>query len=112
MSLVCTKQQLSHSRPMLTTCSGARLGKECSREESKGGVVRNVPGSHFEFLPSPDTGYNEASSSTCICPQPVWGDRCYLFSLGQEGEEGKFLVLMSIPWWLSKQDCEGHVEQC
>lgn len=69
--------------------SGARLGKECSREESKGGVVWNVPGSHFEFLPSLDTGYNEASSSICICPQPVWGDRCYLFSLGQEGEEGK-----------------------
>lgn len=51
MSLVCTKQQLSHSRPMLTTCPGARLGKECSREESKGGVVWNVPGSHLSFCP-------------------------------------------------------------
>lgn len=38
MSLACTKQQLSHSGPVLTTCPGARLGEECSRDESKGGV--------------------------------------------------------------------------
>lgn len=110
MSLVCTKQQLSHSRPMLTTCPGARLGEECSREESKGGVVWNVPGSHFEFLPLPDTGYNEASSSTCICPSPC-GETDAIYSVWNR-KERESVSGPDVAWWLSKQDCEGHVEQC
>lgn len=35
VSLVCTEQQLSDSGgPVLITCSEARLGEECGREES------------------------------------------------------------------------------
>lgn len=48
----------------------------------------------LEFLPSPDTGSDEVSGSACTCPQPLWGDRCYLFSLRQEGGERVVLVLM------------------
>lgn len=81
MNLVCTKQQLSHSGPMLTTCPGARLGQHRSGGESKGGVVSKVPGSHFEFLPSPETGYNEASSSTCVYVPSPCGDTNAIYSV-------------------------------
>lgn len=106
MSLVCTEQQLSHSGPVLTICSGAKLGEECGREESKGGAVCNVPGSpHLrQVLMS-----HEAQLS--MSPAHV-GTPMLFIHFGAGGRGGKVaLVLMARPW-LSKQDCEGHVEQC
>lgn len=97
--LVCTEEQFSRSRPVPTTCP------ESTWERSVAGrrgmkVEQSVVSLEaiFAFLPSPDTGSNEVSGLTCTCPQPLWGNRCYLFSWRQEGGGEVFLVLM----WLWK----------
>lgn len=51
-----------------------------------------LPTSHFELLPSPDSGLcmTGHQAQHMNLPQLSWGDGCYLFSLGQEGKEGKY----------------------
>lgn len=50
-----------------------------------------LPTSHFELLPSPDCAVTGHQAQDMCHPQLLWGDGCYLFSLGQEEEEGKYL---------------------
>ena len=101
--LVCTEQQLFHSGLVLTTCSGARLGEEYGREESKGGAVCNVSGS-----PHLRQALMRHAAQLSMSPACVGTPMLFI----QFGAGGKVaLILMARPW-LSKQDCEGHVEQC
>lgn len=97
LSSVYARRQFSHSRPSPTTSPGTRLGRECGREEEEedenesGTVLYSTPlQAILSCCPYLTLGCDRAASSAHESPQLSWGDRCYLFSLGQEGKEGKY----------------------
>lgn len=95
LSSVYARRQFSHSRPSPTTSPGTRLGRECGREEEEedesGTVLYSTSlQAILSFCPYLTLGWDRAASSAHESPQLLWGDRCYLFSLGQEEEDGKY----------------------